>query len=1719
MSQPDNHPDHAALADLAAYCGIAAEYHDIWGKAHATSDATRRVLLAAMQLPERADPASVLQTLEDDTWRQPLPPVLVVRGGEPVQVLLSLPVEQAGRTHRWTLRLEQGGASTAEFIPAELPNRGERRIAGGKFQRFALDLPSQESLGYHRLELDQPHSDASFAMSLIVAPATCFQPDAIHDAGAGADQAGRVWGPAVQLYGIRSRRNWGIGDFTDLRTLVDLAADAGAGIVGVNPLHALFPDDPARISPYSPSSRDCTNILYIDVEAAPEFRECQAAQNLVATDRFQARLRRLRVEELVDYLDVAVAKREVLELLFQHFRTHHLDQNSEHARAFLDFRATRGEILERQARFDALQAHFHAQDAGVWGWPAWPEAYRDPAAPAVAEFAAANAEQVDFYAWLQWLADAQLAEAGLHSWRRGLGVGLYQDIAVGVNPGGAEAWAWQPVFAAGAYAGSPPDDFNLYGQDWGLPPFIPHRLRAAAYVPLIEVLRANMRHAGALRIDHVMGLARVFWVPAGMAATQGAYVAYPLEDLLGIVALESQRNHCLVIGEDLGTVPDGLRPRLAAAGMLSYRPFLFERSDEGAFKPPADYPRQALVAASTHDLPTLQGLWRGSDLDTRAALQLFPSDALRETMILTRAQDRARLLMALEREQLLPEGAGVHPVSVPVLTPPFVEAIHAYLARTPAQLLVVQPEDVLGLAEQANLPGSRDDQHPNWRRRLPLDLEDWRSDARFLGLAEVLRSERGTAANAPDEASKAQRSADIPRATYRLQFNREFTFTQATALVPYLAQLGISHCYASSYLKARAGSGHGYDIVDHAALNPEIGTPEDYEHFVAVLHAHGMGQILDVVPNHMGVMGADNAWWMEVLENGPASAYGAYFDIDWDPLNPDLKGKVLLPLLGDHYGVVLNRGELRLDFDSARGEFSLFYYQHRLPIDPSSYPSIIGFRSDRLSAALGEHQDRYIELQSLLTAFSRLPSRLESDASRRTERQRDKDVHKRQLAALCAACPDIAHHVDENLREFNGRPNDPSSFDLLHELIKLQGYRLAYWRIASDEINYRRFFDINDLAALRMEEPAVFDATHRLVLDLVAQGKVDGLRIDHPDGLYDPGQYFKQLQERALGRPLAPGEPLPLYLVIEKILADHERMPDDWPIHGATGYRFANLANSLFVDSAAERRMTRIYHSFIGDDIDLDELVYDAKQLIMDTALAGELNVLANRLARIAAASRNTCDFTLNGLRDALTEVVASFPVYRTYVSAAGLSADDRRHIEWAVAVAKKRSPAADPSIFDFIRNVLTAEIAQGRNETFVASVLNFAMKFQQFSSPVMAKGLEDTSFYRYHRLASLNDVGGEPSRFGISVAAYHSATRARAQRWPHNMLATSTHDSKRAEDVRARIDVLSELPALWKLMLKRWSRINRAKKRKIDGMSAPSANDEYLLYQTLIGTWPPGDPAAVDLEAYRPRIEAYMVKAVREAKEHSSWVNVNSDYESALADFIAALLAPGDKNLFLPDFIPSAQRMAHYGLFNSLAQTLLKLTSPGVPDIYQGCELWQFNLVDPDNRHPVDFVRRSAMLDALSRQFAGAPATWPAALASLTDVLEDDRVKLYLIWRTLQLRQRWPALFRDGSYQPLPAQGTAANHVCAFARKLGDQSVIVVVPRLLAKLFAGATSLPDDASRWQDTAVPLPDTSTEWFDVLSGQRVEPVADALPVARLFAHFPVALLANSVAVLD
>ncbi len=725
---------------LAELAGIQPLYQDIWGHTHYASAETKQALLAAMGIAcgDEAAARESLRQWQQAIWQRLLPPVLVHTVGEsPLRVTLRLPEHARGRAARWRLTLEQASVLEAAFRPDALSQLERTELPDGAYLALALDLPAGcgDTPGYHRLEV-AVDGLPSAEMSLIVCPATCYLPPAVSGER-------RAWGLGVQLYGVRSRRNWGMGDFTDLAMLVDWAAGAGAALVGLNPLHALYPHNPRHCSPYSPSSRQFLNLLYIDVEAVPDYAECETARAAVADPQFQARLADLRAAPLVDYTGVAQAKSAILERLYDHFRRRHLAMDSDRARAFHAWCTEQGEDLRLQALYEALQAHLHAQDAACWGWPAWPEAYRSPHNPVVEQWAAAHRDRVAYHRYLHWLAATQLDAAAVRARQRGLSVGLYQDLAVGVDRGGAETWMHRELYAFEASVGAPPDDFNLHGQDWGLPPLIPHRLHEAAYRPFIRMLRANMRTAGALRIDHVMGLMRLYWVPPGGRADQGVYLTYPMRDLMGILALESRRNRCLVIGEDLGTVPDAMRQAMHERGVLAYRLFYFEKHWQGdhSFKSPWEIDRDALVAASTHDLPTLAGFWRGSDIELRARLQLFPSEHQREAQTAERAEDRARLLAALAQEGLLPEGISVAPAHVPEMTPALALAIQRYLARSPARVLLVQAEDVLGERDQANLPGTVSG-HPNWQRKLSLELEDWPADARVVETARALTAER-----------------------------------------------------------------------------------------------------------------------------------------------------------------------------------------------------------------------------------------------------------------------------------------------------------------------------------------------------------------------------------------------------------------------------------------------------------------------------------------------------------------------------------------------------------------------------------------------------------------------------------------------------------------------------------------------------------------------------------------------------------------------------------------------------------------------------------------------------------------------------------------------------------------------------------------------------------------------------------------------------------------
>src|SRR6266496_3205632 len=904
----------------------------------------------------------------------------------------------------------------------------------------------------------------------------------------------------------------------------------------------------------------------------------------------------------------------------------------------------------------------------------------------------------------------------------------------------------------------------------------------------------------------------------------------------------------------------------------------------------------------------------------------------------------------------------------------------------------------------------------------------------------------------------------IPTCTYRLQFNRWFTFSQAREIVPYLDALGISDVYASPYFQASPDSLHGYDITDHNKLNAAIGSREDYDAWIAELHAHAMGQVLDFVPNHVGIAEPLNEWWMDVLENGPSSRFAPYFDIDWHPLKSDLRDKVLLPILSDQYGRVLERGELQVLYEE--GTFYLLYGERRLPIAPGTYRYVLDIALRNLADQKDE--DFYAELQSILTALEYLPKRTETDPKRIAERIREKGIIKRRLERRCAEAPQVQQAIEKALAQINGKAGDPRSFDKLDELLNAQSYRLAFWRVAAEEINYRRFFDVNDLAAIRVELPKVFDSVHHLVLELVSTGAVTGLRIDHPDGLYLPREYFAKLQQRsakALGTTL-PRDGRAIYMLAEKILTGSETLRKDWSVHGTTGYDFANHVMQLLVDSSAETAITKTFHRFIGHSIPFSHVLYAKKLLVMKLALANDVDVLGNMLDRLSEQDRRYRDFTLEALSRAVRETIACFPVYRTYVEAdQPVSDEDEQIVERAIAAAKRRNPAIDESIFNFLRDVLLFRSPQNFDTAGRAAYTHFILKFQQTTAPVMAKGLEDTMFYIYNRLPALNEVGGEPQQFGLSGEVFHERNLDRQRDWPATLLATSTHDTKRSEDVRARMVAISEIPELWRRSLQRWRVSNRRWKRTINDVEAPDANEEYLLYQTLLGTWPvraDGEPEPVATPDYIERIQAYMAKALHEAKISTSWIQPNEEWDTAMGDFVAKILDPSPRNKFLPALIPVAKEVARLGAVNSLAQTLLKLTSPGVPDIYQGNEIWDYSLVDPDNRRPVDYKRRREMLESLATANPqDLVRNWP-----------DGRIKMFLTQRVLQFRRENVELFQRGEYLPLTSNGTFAECCVSFARELEDQWIIVIAPRLSSHV-----GFPPIGESWKDTIVELPET------------------------------------------
>jgi (1->4)-alpha-D-glucan 1-alpha-D-glucosylmutase len=924
----------------------------------------------------------------------------------------------------------------------------------------------------------------------------------------------------------------------------------------------------------------------------------------------------------------------------------------------------------------------------------------------------------------------------------------------------------------------------------------------------------------------------------------------------------------------------------------------------------------------------------------------------------------------------------------------------------------------------------------------------------------------------------------IPAATYRLQFNAEFGFRKAAQIVDYLAQLGISDIYASPIFKAREGSGHGYDVVDPNRLNPELGEFGDFEALIGLLKKHDMGWLQDIVPNHMA-FAFSNPMLMDLLENGPGSPYFHFFDIDWDHAYESLRGRLLTPFLGSFYGEALEEGRIKLQYGV--DGFAVTYYDWVFPLRIESYADLLTHRLAELKRKLGRQDPDYIKILGLLYMLKTLAGDEE-----RSEREDQIHFIKALLWELHQSNDDVRAFIERNLEIFSGRSGSPETFSLLDNLLARQFFRLSFWKVATEEINYRRFFNINELICLRTENEDVLNRTHTLIFKLLADGMIDGLRVDHIDGLYDPAGYLKALHRKA---PDA-------YLLVEKILDFNESLPESWPVQGSTGYDFLNHVNALFCSRRNEKAFTRIYANFNGLNPAYQSVLSEKKRLIIGKHMAGDVDNLAHLLKGVSSRDRHGRDATLYGLRRGLVEIMAQFPVYRTYIDSAGVRPEDEAYVGLAV----ERAIANNPELLNELRLIerfLLLKWDDYLSDEEKEQWLVFALRFQQFTGPLMAKGFEDTTLYVYNRLLSLNEVGGDPGRFGITVADFHGFNRDRAEHWLYKLNATSTHDTKRGEDVRARLNVLSEMPREWEKHVKGWRRINNPHKQRVKRLIVPTRNDEYLLYQTLIGAFPfeaEGYPEFVE------RIKAYVIKAVREAKVHTAWLAPDSYYEEAFLAFVDRILSDEGAD-FLADFGPFQQRVAFYGIWNSLSQTLLKIAAPGVPDFYQGTELWDLNLVDPDNRRPVDYENRRRWLAAMQDR---SRADLFELIATLLRRPEDGRIKLFLIHRALQARRSRGEMFREGGYIPLGVRGRYRDHVVAFGRRRGPDHAIAVAPRLLSTLISEGEQ-PLGPEVWADTRVAVPrGWPAGWMDVIAPRSVTIDREAA-VGDLLQYFPTALL--------
>jgi (1->4)-alpha-D-glucan 1-alpha-D-glucosylmutase len=926
---------------------------------------------------------------------------------------------------------------------------------------------------------------------------------------------------------------------------------------------------------------------------------------------------------------------------------------------------------------------------------------------------------------------------------------------------------------------------------------------------------------------------------------------------------------------------------------------------------------------------------------------------------------------------------------------------------------------------------------------------------------------------------------NIPSSTYRVQLRPGFGFAQCRDILPYLKRLGISHIYASPIFKAVKGSEHGYDVCDHQALNPELGSAEEFDALMAETKRLGMGWIQDIVPNHMAVSG-DNRMLVDLLENGPDSRYFPFFDIEWDHPLRGLTGRMLAPFLGKHYSQALENGEIRLVFDA--DGFHARYFDITFPLRIDSYTTILTRDLEALRNKLGRDHSDYIKLLGILYSIKSLAGEKATD-----ERYDQIYFIKHMLIELYESSEVLHNFINTNVKAFNGEiePTGGDRYDLMDSLLGGQYFRLSFWKVAGEEINYRRFFSINNLVSLRVENETVFNHAHRLILDRIRDGSFTGLRVDHIDGLYNPSFYLKRLREHA---PDA-------YIAVEKVLSSEEPLPGFWPVQGTTGYDFMNMVCGLFIRPEAEKGFQSLYAAFTEMKKSLSEILAEKKRNIIEHHMAGDVDNLARLVNTVSSKDRRGFDITLAALRQAITELLIRFPVYRTYISPEAFRPQDLTYVRSAVRATRRANPILAFEL-EFLERFLLLEFDERTEEADRREWTHFVMRFQQATGPLMAKGLEDSAFYVMNRLLCLNEVGGDPDRFGVEEKAWNLWIKKRSEAWPAAMNATATHDAKRGEDARMRLAALSQSPSAWREALKAFRLATRKKKKRINGRGVPSNNDEYFIFQTILACLPFSQDEAA---TFPDRLQAYVVKAVREAKEYSNWINPEVELENAYGTFAKELIEPGPRNAFLKEFTPLWRRIARIGIINSLSQTLIKVASPGVPDFYQGTELWDFSMVDPDNRRPVDFALRAKLLEEIERALAKDRGK---LLSDLLDNAEDGRIKLFLIRSGLAARLECADLFGKGDYVVPEIKGAKANQVLAFARTWEGNAALTVVPRLAGQSLNEDTAFPL-GTFWGDTTIAWGEAA-KWRNAFTGTTLTSSGD-LALSDVFAGLPFALL--------